>query len=46
MATEYTQLEPKGFGISGWGQDDNEDKEFRTDGFGDNITVYTEYTDD
>lgn len=44
--TEYTQLEPRGEGHSEWGQTDDEDKEFRTSGFGDDITIHTEYTND
>jgi len=46
IGTEYTQLEPRGWSHSEWGQPSTEDKEFRTDGWGENVTVFTEYTDD
>jgi len=46
MATTYTQMEPRGWGHSAWGNPSTEDKEFRTKGWGDPKTVYTETEND
>lgn len=51
MPTDYTQREPRGFGIEPWGDPTDpesvkEDKEFRIQGWGDPLTQFTRYTDD
>lgn len=42
MATEYTVVEARGWERSEWGQPTTEDPEFRTKGWGDPKTQYTE----
>lgn len=46
IGTEHIQTEPRGFGIQAFGNPDSEDKEFRTEGFGDEVTLHRSYTDD
>lgn len=57
IGTSFNQEEPRGFGISPFGDPTTVDKEFRTSGFGDPITkmsadesskgtTYTGYTND
>jgi hypothetical protein len=47
MATEYKQLEPRGWGSGEWGEPTNsEDKEFRTTGWGEKRTEFTERNND
>ena len=38
----YTVLEPRGWERSAWGQPDSEDVEFRTKGWGDPLTLFTD----
>lgn len=46
VGTTHYQEEPRGFGISPFGDPDTVDKEYRTEGWSDPLTNYRSYTDD